>query len=98
MAWTVGTVAISDTGALTDSGAALALYNALLAEEIAEVPLPDPDNPPADWPGSAEEWRQQMEPAVVAIKRRLARTARGCASGLIVFAKANIVVSGSSVT
>lgn len=92
MAWTAGTVTVDSNGNVTGSGQALALYNAIAAEEQAENPLPDPATPPSDWDGTASSWSKAATDVGVRAKKGWARQARACAT-IATYATANASVS-----
>jgi hypothetical protein len=71
----VGTVAVDDNAVVTGSGASLELFNFIQTEQTAANPLPDPNNPDADWDGTAEEWRMLMLEHTVKVRRAWAREA-----------------------
>lgn len=71
----VGSVTIDDAGVATGSGAAKRLYDKIAVVEQAANPLPDPNNPDDDFDGTALDWRNDMLPFVVKVKRGWARQA-----------------------
>jgi hypothetical protein len=70
-----GSIDIGDAGEEIGSGAAFHLYGLLKEEHTRTAPLRDPETPPADWPASADVYRDKITAGNVARLRDWARTA-----------------------
>lgn len=92
--WVAGSVTVADDESVSGSGAALDLYNNIVAVETAYSPLPSVTSPPSEWTGTAAAWAAQAVLFRLKILRSWARQANAFAT-MVTYATANAVVTTS---